>query len=65
MILCSIVLGNEIDVKFPIIISSFSETCSDFIEASPKSMYNCYKLLGFDVLVDYNLKVQNGISKVD
>ena len=46
-------------------ILSFSETCSDFIEASPKSMYNCYKLLGFDVLVDNNLKVLNGISKVN
>ena len=54
----------KIDVKFHIIISSFSETCSDFIEASPKSMYNCYKLLGFDVLVDNNLKVSNRISKI-
>ena len=33
------------------------ETCIEFLEASPKSMYNCYKLLGFDVLVDNNLKV--------
>ena len=53
------------DVTFPIIILSFSETCSDFIEASPKSMYNCYKLLGFDVLVDNNLKVLIGVSKVN
>ena len=66
-ILCSIdsIVGNKIDVKFHNIILSFSETCSDFIEASPKSMYNCYKLLGFDVLVDNNLKVSNGISKVN
>ena len=35
----------------------FKETCVEFLEASPKSMYNCYKLLGFDVLVDNNLKV--------
>ena len=55
---------NKIDVKLNIITLSFSETCSDFIEASPKSMYNCYKLLGFDVLVDNNLKVSNRISKI-
>ena len=41
------------------------ETCIEFLESSPKSMYNCYKLLGFDVLVDNNLKVIPELGNLD